>query len=142
MPYDKDIFDRLMQHGAFRTQFMYKMSSKGYVPGIDDLLSKHIAHLFIRDPLVVFSETIDQDDETSSDHFEVCAANVMVHYANASIVEYSVNKLADAAVQATATEFFNRLASRVSKYGGSDDRLRKCCVRGVRGSSLQSHSEL
>ncbi|PBK73874.1 glutamate-cysteine ligase catalytic subunit [Armillaria solidipes] len=52
VPYDKDIFDRLMQHG------------------IDDLLSKHIAHLFIRDPLVVFSETIDQDDETSSDHFE------------------------------------------------------------------------
>lgn len=39
--------------------------------GIDDLLSKHISHLFIRDPLVIFSETIDQDDATSSDHFEV-----------------------------------------------------------------------
>ncbi|KAJ3857506.1 glutamate-cysteine ligase catalytic subunit [Lentinula lateritia] len=38
--------------------------------GLDDLLSKHIAHLFIRDPLVVFSETIDQDDKESSDHFE------------------------------------------------------------------------
>jgi hypothetical protein len=39
--------------------------------GLDALLSKHIAHLFIRDPLVVFSETIDQDDTSSSDHFEV-----------------------------------------------------------------------
>ena len=39
--------------------------------GIDDLLSKHISHLFIRDPLVIFSETINQDDSSSSDHFEV-----------------------------------------------------------------------
>ena len=39
--------------------------------GLDDLISKHISHLFIRDPLVVFSETIDQDDSTSADHFEV-----------------------------------------------------------------------
>ena len=39
--------------------------------GLDNLLSKHISHLFIRDPLVVFSETIDQDDTSSSDHFEV-----------------------------------------------------------------------
>ena len=39
--------------------------------GVDDLLSKHVSHLFIRDPLVIFSETIDQDDTTSSDHFEV-----------------------------------------------------------------------
>ncbi len=39
--------------------------------GVDDLLSRHIAHLFIRDPLVVFSETIDQDDQNSNDHFEV-----------------------------------------------------------------------
>lgn len=38
---------------------------------IDDLLAKHIAHLFIRDPLVVFSEMVDQDDSVSSDHFEV-----------------------------------------------------------------------
>lgn len=52
VPYDNKIFDRLVEHG------------------IDDLLSKHIAHLFIRDPLVVFSETIDQDDTSSSDHFE------------------------------------------------------------------------
>lgn len=39
--------------------------------GIDEMLAKHIAHLFIRDPLVIFSETINQDDTTSNDHFEV-----------------------------------------------------------------------
>ncbi len=35
------------------------------------MLSKHIAHLFIRDPLVIFSELIEQDDSVSMDHFEV-----------------------------------------------------------------------
>ncbi|KAI8926839.1 glutamate-cysteine ligase-domain-containing protein [Entophlyctis helioformis] len=38
--------------------------------GVDDLLAKHYAHLFIRDPLVLYRELIDQNDETSSDHFE------------------------------------------------------------------------
>jgi len=52
LPFDEKIFNRLQEHG------------------IDDLLAKHIAHLFIRDPLVIFSETIDQDDEKSTDHFE------------------------------------------------------------------------
>ncbi|KJA27880.1 hypothetical protein HYPSUDRAFT_83574 [Hypholoma sublateritium FD-334 SS-4] len=52
LPYDQKLYDRMRDHG------------------LDDLLSKHISHLFIRDPLVVFSETIDQDDASSSDHFE------------------------------------------------------------------------
>ncbi|EKM80633.1 hypothetical protein AGABI1DRAFT_71066 [Agaricus bisporus var. burnettii JB137-S8] len=52
VPYDPEIYERLRKHG------------------LDALLSKHMAHLFIRDPLVIFSETIDQDDATSSDHFE------------------------------------------------------------------------
>lgn len=38
--------------------------------GVDQRLAQHYAHLFIRDPLVIFSEMIDQDDTTSSDHFE------------------------------------------------------------------------
>eukprot|EP00842_Homolaphlyctis_polyrhiza_P005748 jgi/Hompol1/6174/HPOL_002182-RA len=38
--------------------------------GVDDLLAKHYAHLFIRDPLVVYRELLDQDDRNSSDHFE------------------------------------------------------------------------
>lgn len=36
----------------------------------DELLAKHFAHLFIRDPIVIFQELLDQDNETSSDHFE------------------------------------------------------------------------
>ncbi|GMT13059.1 hypothetical protein PFISCL1PPCAC_4356, partial [Pristionchus fissidentatus] len=38
--------------------------------GIDEHLSKHIAHMFIRDPLQVFRERIEQDDTKSSEHFE------------------------------------------------------------------------
>ena len=39
--------------------------------GVDELLAKHYAHLFIRDPLVVFSEMLNIDDEHNGDHFEV-----------------------------------------------------------------------
>jgi len=38
--------------------------------GVDDLLAKHIAHLFIRDPLQVFKERVEQNDLESSEHFE------------------------------------------------------------------------
>jgi glutamate--cysteine ligase catalytic subunit len=38
--------------------------------GIDPMLAKHIAHLFIRDPLVVFTDWKDVDDNNESDHFE------------------------------------------------------------------------
>ncbi|WWC88384.1 uncharacterized protein L201_003295 [Kwoniella dendrophila CBS 6074] len=51
-PINADVRKRLLDHG------------------LDDKLASHIAHLFIRDPLVQFSETIDQDDELSMDHFE------------------------------------------------------------------------
>ncbi|KAH9858944.1 glutamate-cysteine ligase catalytic subunit [Lenzites betulinus] len=51
-PHDPAIFERLREHG------------------VDELLSRHVAHLFIRDPIVVFSESIDQDDSTNNDHFE------------------------------------------------------------------------
>ncbi|GFS80159.1 glutamate--cysteine ligase catalytic subunit [Nephila pilipes] len=38
--------------------------------GIDHLLSQHISHLFIRDPISLFSEKINQNDDEDSDHFE------------------------------------------------------------------------
>jgi len=38
--------------------------------GIDELLARHVAHLFIRDPLVIFEELLEQADD-DSDHFEV-----------------------------------------------------------------------
>jgi glutamate--cysteine ligase catalytic subunit len=39
--------------------------------GIDELLARHIAHLFIRDPLVIYREKLTMDNKTHSDHFEV-----------------------------------------------------------------------
>ena len=38
--------------------------------GVDDLLAEHIAHLFIRDPISLFAEKLDLDDEVDTDHFE------------------------------------------------------------------------
>ncbi|KAJ3369351.1 hypothetical protein HDU91_007272 [Kappamyces sp. JEL0680] len=52
VPMDHDIYQQLMDGG------------------VDEMLAKHYAHLFIRDPLVVFRELLDVDDRRSSDHFE------------------------------------------------------------------------
>jgi glutamate--cysteine ligase catalytic subunit len=38
--------------------------------GIDERLASHFAHLFIRDPLVIFDKLIDVDDTKTSVHFE------------------------------------------------------------------------
>jgi glutamate--cysteine ligase catalytic subunit len=38
--------------------------------GMDDLLATHFAHLFIRDPIVVFKEDLDHLDPEGSNHFE------------------------------------------------------------------------
>jgi len=38
--------------------------------GIDELMSRHIAHLFIRDTVSLFSEKLTQDDKKDTDHFE------------------------------------------------------------------------
>lgn len=51
--YDKEIYDQLR------------------AADIDHLLAQHIAHLFIRDTVSLFSEKVNQDDTTDTDHFEV-----------------------------------------------------------------------
>jgi len=38
--------------------------------GMDPVLARHFAHLFIRDPLVIYSDKIILDDTTHNDHFE------------------------------------------------------------------------
>ena len=38
--------------------------------GMDDLLATHFAHLFIRDPIVVFAEDLQELDLNKTDHFE------------------------------------------------------------------------
>ncbi|XP_071442481.1 glutamate--cysteine ligase catalytic subunit isoform X1 [Hetaerina americana] len=45
----------------------YKQLSEA---GIDPLLARHIAHLFIRDTVSLFEERLNQDDSKDSDHFE------------------------------------------------------------------------
>lgn len=78
-PYNESVFDRLTAAGKGFFYFTKNYGAKYEAnTGIDDLLAKHIAHLFIRDPLVIFSELIDQDDTTSMDHFEVCPSYLLV----------------------------------------------------------------
>lgn len=38
--------------------------------GIDHLLAQHVAHLFVRDTVSLFSEKIHQNDKEDTDHFE------------------------------------------------------------------------
>lgn len=38
--------------------------------GVDDRLAKHVAHLFIRDPLVIFGDRVKVDDTLTTEHFE------------------------------------------------------------------------
>ncbi|KAG7107207.1 Glutamate--cysteine ligase like protein [Verticillium longisporum] len=38
--------------------------------GMDDLLATHFAHLFIRDPIVIFQEDLEELDLNKTDHFE------------------------------------------------------------------------
>lgn len=40
-----------------------KLTSEG-------ILAQHVVHLFIRDPISLFSEKLDQDDAVDTDHFE------------------------------------------------------------------------
>lgn len=47
-----------------------KLKQKLVDGGMDDLLATHFAHLFIRDPLVVFSEGLAELDREGASHFE------------------------------------------------------------------------
>ncbi|KAF7998291.1 hypothetical protein HCN44_009689 [Aphidius gifuensis] len=52
LTYDNDIYKQLLDNG------------------IDRLLAQHVAHLFIRDSVSIFSEKVHQNDEKDTDHFE------------------------------------------------------------------------
>lgn len=47
-----------------------KLKQKLVDGGMDDLLATHFAHLFIRDPIVIFSEDLETLDPEGSNHFE------------------------------------------------------------------------
>jgi hypothetical protein len=69
---------------------------------MDDLLAKHISHLFIRDPLVIFSELKDQDDEHSMDHFEVPLRSPFPAVESGAdgnrLPEYTIDELANCSI--------------------------------------------
>ena len=54
-------------------QWCYKWcaSSCSIHSGFDDQLARHFAYLFIRDPISLFEEKLQQDPKTEMDHFEV-----------------------------------------------------------------------
>ena len=47
-----------------------ELKSKLIEGGMDDLLATHFAHLFIRDPIVVFNEDLKELDKDGANHFE------------------------------------------------------------------------
>ncbi|CAG8748016.1 737_t:CDS:2, partial [Dentiscutata heterogama] len=53
-------------HSAYDRSIYKKLIDNG----VDELLARHVSYLFIRDPLVVLEESLHQDDESSSNHFE------------------------------------------------------------------------
>ena len=84
------------------SEFPHDFTDYG-LEGLDELLSKHIAHLFIRDPLVIFSETIHQDDTSSSDHFEVIDCWILPCFVLTHFKEHSIHQLANCPFQASPT---------------------------------------
>ena len=93
--------------------------------GIDHLLAQHVAHLFIRDPVSLFSEKVHQNDEEDSDHFEVRVArrfSTFFRFKNVFFFksEPSIDQLADDALQTTASAQHHRLAGRVPALRGPD----------------------
>lgn len=55
VPINADVLERLMQND---------------IAPMDYDMARHFAHLFVRDPLVIFEELLDQDNNNSTDHFE------------------------------------------------------------------------
>jgi len=52
LEYDEEIYQKLMANG------------------LDDLIARHVAYNFVRDPLIIFKERVELDDDVDTDHFE------------------------------------------------------------------------
>jgi len=46
------------------------LSHRLLLAGVDGVLARHVAHLFARDPLVIFADRVNLDDRTDVDHWE------------------------------------------------------------------------
>ena len=85
---------------------MYSPSIFVSVTGIDHALAQHIAHLFIRDPVILFSEKLHLNDAKDTDHFEVQIIKFSSHSHVRSdrMPEYQLYQLAIHAIQTSARE--------------------------------------
>ena len=84
--------------------------------GVDEVLAQHVAHLFIRDPVSLFEEKIQQSIEDDVDHFEVgiISSLCLVMYLSFLLLprsEYPVDKLAKYEVQASTSQLPHWLES-------------------------------
>lgn len=81
LPINQEVFERLMKFSARSKKQDQNLKDsaekmKDSEPKneetiqIDEQLAKHIAHLWIRDPLAIYSNYEQVDDKTESDHFE------------------------------------------------------------------------
>ncbi|KAG8943312.1 hypothetical protein FRC04_002936 [Tulasnella sp. 424] len=85
--------------------------------GMDDILAKHFANLYIRDPLVVYTSRLEQDDEKSNEHFEVeenmkraqerDAARSQKFWFNTSIAKTGLTSTEDGCQELTMDEIVN-----------------------------------
>lgn len=65
------IDDRLQpHHNDLELPFNEQAYERLLEAGLDELLARHFAWLFTRDPLAIYRELLDQDNHMSSDHFE------------------------------------------------------------------------
>lgn len=64
---DPNTFRKLTENGRLISILMFMNSSLG----IDPALAQHVAHLFVRDPVILFEEKLHLDDTKVTDHFEV-----------------------------------------------------------------------
>ncbi|KAG8930349.1 hypothetical protein FRC00_001197 [Tulasnella sp. 408] len=76
--YDEPAYERLAEAGGClrlaigRHDILNALSFEG----MDDILAKHFANLYIREPLVVYPDRMEQDDKQSNEHFESIQSSV------------------------------------------------------------------
>lgn len=67
---DSYLSDKAQKYNDVNLLVNEKVKNKLLDAGFSLPLANHFAHLYIRDPLVIFEETLDQNDEVDTDHFE------------------------------------------------------------------------
>ncbi len=88
--------------------------------GMDDVLSRHIAHLFSRCPLVVFDDRIDMDDEEETEHFENLQSTCLSLLHMFLSDTFHMHQLEQRAVQTAPCPQRYRVEGRVQDDGGAD----------------------